>query len=199
MKRWLLISFSIVVAFIFYGCSGKTDTADINFFKDLRSYEATVSVTFFKDKEPNTIQMQQIAQMNGNYQITVLAPEHMKGVTMNYTGGNSVLEYYPAIGKEIESPFNPVQNETLLTTLVQRCLETGTISKQEATLNGKKVFTYEIPMNSTVKYFNTEKIWIDPDKNIPLQVAILDEEGNSSIEILYDTFKMNGKKISNKH
>lgn len=190
MKRWILICLAILVAFTFYGCNSKADTADIHFFRDLKSYEATVTVNFFKDKEPNTIQIRQVAHMNGTYEMTVLAPKHLEGVTIK-CDGQKVTEYYPSIDKEIEAPFNPVQNETLLTTLVKRFLENDTTSKEETTLNGQKATTYEIPINSNIKYFSKEKIWLNEEKLMPLQVIIYDNEGNIVIEMIYNTFKIN--------
>ncbi len=182
-----------MIAFIFYGCnktSEKVVGSTESFFEALKSYEASVTITFLKDKQPNEIKMKQSAKMNGSYEMTVVEPAHLKDNKISYDG-QKVFEYYPSLEKTRVGKESVAQNEVLLTSFVKRYLTNENIKEQELQLNGKKVITFEIPIEGNFKYLSKEKLWLDTQSQTPVQMVVYDEEGNVSIEVVYEDFKMN--------
>lgn len=193
MKRLICIFLLLVLALAFYGCHqirSNTLQEHSNFFASLKSYEACVVVTFLKDKQPNKIKMKQIANMNGTYEMTIIEPEHLKDVCYKFDG-HQVTEYFPNHGETVTEKANAAQNEILLTSFVRRYLTHDTIKSQEVQLDGKKVITYEMPIEGDFKYLSKEKIWLMKEKQIPLRMALYDDEGNITIEVAYENFKYN--------
>lgn len=182
-----------MIAFTFYGCN-KTNEMVLhgtgNFFKALESYEANVKVTFLKDKQPNEIKMKQMANMSGTYEMIVVEPTHLKDAKISYNG-QEVCQYYPGLEKTLIGKTSTAQNEILITSFVKRYLTNENIKEQELQLNGKKMITFEMPIEGDFKYLSKEKLWLDAQSQMPVQMAIYDDEGNVTIEVVYEDFKMN--------
>lgn len=185
--------FLLVITFTFYGCNninqGKFQSPD-DFFKKLSVYEATTKVTFLKDKQPNEIKMKQVAKMSGTYEMTILEPEHMKGIKFT-CDGERVVEYFPSLNQTVEEKTNVAQNEVLLTSFAKRYLTNENIKKQEVQLDGKKMITYEMSIEGDFKYLSKEKIWLEEKNLTPVQLTLYDDEGNITITVIYEDFKYN--------
>ena len=180
------------MALTFHGCSIKQNTlqTSTDFFKNLNQYEASVTVTFLKDKQPNEIKMKQVAKIDGTYEMTVLEPTHLKGVKF-ICDGQKVTEYFPSIDKTLEQQMSKAQNEILLTSFAKRYITNENIKKQENELNGKKMITYEMPIEGDFKYLSKEKIWLEEKNLTPVQMVLYDDEGNITIQVIYNEFKYN--------
>ncbi len=192
-KKFILMNFLLMIAFTFYGCNQSNKVSlhsRGNFFKELKAYESEVTVTFLKDKQPNMIKMTQVANMNGAYEFTVLEPEHLKGTKVS-SDGKQITEYYPSLNKAVAVKGSSVQNEILLTSFVGRYLTNENIKEQEIQLNGKSLSTYEMPIEGSFKYLSKERLWLDKSSQLPLKMEIYDEEGNVTIEVIYEDFKFN--------
>lgn len=182
-----------MIAFVFYGCNLTQETvlkSGESLFKKLEHYEANVSVTFLKDRQPNTIKIKQTAKLSGAYELTVIEPKHLEGVKISYDG-KKITQYYPESNQTLEGKASSAQNEILLTSFVKRYLTNENIKEQELQLSGKKVITYEMPIEGDFKYLSKEKLWLDARTQMPIQLAIYDDEGNITIEVVYEDFKMN--------
>ena len=192
IKRLILMGFLLSMAITFYGCGMQKNTVKTSsdFFKDLKQYEASVSVTFLKDKQPNKIKMKQIAKADGTYEMTILEPEHMQDVKF-ICDGQKVTQYFPSINQSIEQKISIAQNEILLTSFAARYLTNENIKEQEVQLDGKKMITYEMPIEGNFRYLSKEKIWLEEKSLKPVQMVLYDEEGNITIEVIYNEFKYN--------
>jgi len=160
------------------------------FLKGIKAYEATATVVLLKDRQANTIAMKQQVGAEGSYELVYILPEHLKGTTMSFDG-EKLIESYPDSEKKIEQKIGVAENEILLTSFIKRFQNADHVKKQDAVLEGKKVITYEIPIEGNYKYLAKEKIWFDKEQMIPLQLEIYDTEGNVSIEVQYEDFKYN--------
>lgn len=183
----------LITTLILYGCNqfnrGSLH-AEGNFFKELKQYEAEVTVTFLKDEQPNGMKMKQIANMSGIYEFTVIEPEHLKGTKISYDG-NQITEYYPSLNKAVKVKAGSACNEILLTSFVSRYLTNENIKEQKIQLNGEMLRTYEMPIDGNFKYLSKEKLWLDEKRQLPLKMEIYDDVGNVTIEIIYEDFKFN--------
>lgn len=177
---------------ILAGCQAekKPTSQDDMFFNKLNHYEATATVTFFKDAQVNQLCMKQIASKDGSYEMLYLSPEHLEGTKVIYDG-NQIKEYYKGCEEPILQKPGVAENEILLTTVVARLLNNQEVKKQETLLNGRKMMTYEMPIEGQYKYLAKEKLWVDKEKGTPLQLQIYDIAGNISIEVTYEAFKYN--------
>lgn len=193
IKKIVWMIFFLVIAFTTYGCNFVAQAPlqkKGNFFNELKSYEADVKVIFLKDKQPNEIKMKQTANMDGTYEMVILEPEHLKGMKLSYDGKN-VLEYIPSLNQTLEEKSNPAQNEILLTSFVKRYLSNENIKKQEIQQNGKKMITYEMPIEGNFKYLAKEKIWLEEKNLVPEMMVLYNDEGDITIEVIYEKFKYN--------
>lgn len=192
MKAQKFIALGMVLMIVFCGCSNQKakSVKCEDFFKDLKNYEATATVTFLKDHQENTIQMKQLAKMEGSYEMTYLSPKHLEGTMLKFDG-EKIIETYPDMKEQVEEKAGVAENEILVTSFTKRMLSNGHAEKQKVTLNGKKAITYELPIEGNYKYLAKEKIWVDEEKMIPIQLEIYDNEGNVSLHIQYEDFKYN--------
>ena len=53
------------------------------------------------------------------------------------------------------------------------------------------MITYEMPIEGNFKYLSKEKIWLEEKKLTPVQMVLYDNEGNITIEVIYNEFKYN--------
>lgn len=192
MNKQRLMAYSAVLMIALCSCSHlkpKAATCE-EFLRSIKSYEATATVVFLKDRQANTIAMKQQANSEGSYEMMYLLPEQLKGTTMSFDG-EKLIEAYPNSEKKIEQKAGVAENEIILTSFIKRLQDAEHVKKQEAVLDGKKVMTYEIPIEGSYKYLAKEKVWIDKEQMIPLQLEIYDTEGNVSIEVQYEDFKYN--------
>ena len=186
------MAFGMILMMTLCSCGNMKSKAATSedFFKSMQSYEAKATVVFLKDKQANTISMQQKASSEGLYEMVYLLPKHLEGTTMRFDG-EKLIETYPNNEQKVEEKVGTVENEILLTTFIKRLETTDQVKKQDAVLDGKNVITYEIPIEGNYKYLAKEKVWLDEKQMIPLQLVIYDTEGNVSIEVQYEDFKYN--------
>lgn len=160
------------------------------FFENLNQYEADATVLLLKDSQPNELTMKQKAQMNGTYEIEYFSPGHLKGAKIIYDG-EKIMEYLPGTQQVVEEKPGAAEIEILVTSFARRLLEEGSAKKQEATLDGEKMITYELPIAGQYKYLSKEKLWMSKEDLTPIQLEIYDTEGNITIQVRYENFKYN--------
>ena len=95
------------------------------------------------------------------------------------------------VDKTLEQQMSKAQNEILLTSFAKRYITNENIKKQENELNGKKMITYEMPIERDFKYLSKEKIWLEEKNLTPVQMVLYDDEGNITIQVIYNEFKYN--------
>ena len=192
VRKLIWIMYGLSSIWVLSGCqTGKnTEQCASDFFKELKHYEAVATISFLKDKQPNTIKMKQIAQEDGKYEMILIEPDHLKGTSYKYDG-QKLMAYYDVLDQTVEQKVSIAQNEVLLTSFAKRYVSSEHIKKQEVQLNGNKMITYEVPIEGNFKYLSKEKIWLEEKNLTPVQLVLYDDEGNITMEVIYDEVKYN--------
>lgn len=191
-RRLIVFSSLLMITMQLVGCANKqqVSSSSEDFFTNLKKYEAVATVSFLKDKQSNELSMKQTASMDGTYEMIYLTPKHLEGTIMQ-CDGEKIIEIYPNTSERVEEKMGAAENEILLTSVTKRLLKGEEVKKQETTLNGKKMITYEMPIEGQYKYLSKEKIWLDKGTLTPVQLEIYDIDGNISIQVIYENFKYN--------
>lgn len=194
MKRnkRLVILVSFIIAILAVGCgkierlSPKEKTHKM--LTELQNYEAEMQITFTNNKKSSTIKMKQFYEMNGQFEITLSEPEHVKDYKA-MCNGETITEYNPVTDKSVQVQITPVKNQVLFGTFVHNYLETQNISYHEEEV-GSGALVVELSIPGNYKYMATEKVWFD-DQGTPLKMEIYGQDGELAIKIEILSFSYN--------
>ena len=195
LKRILTIGLILSMTVILWGCHnpkiGKHQTKSVeNMLKELKNYEADVSITFTKNKDKSNIKMNQVYGIEGQYQMTIKEPARLKGYKTTYDG-EKISEYNPVTEKSIQVEASPVRNQLLFGTFVHHYLNGEAHKAIEEQLDGEMVYTLSIPIPGGFKYMASEKVWFNQKTTYPIKMEIYDTEGQLTIQIEFEDFKYN--------
>ena len=79
----------------------------------------------------------------------------------------------------------------LLTSFVERYQSSKEVKKDVVKQDGKTLVTIEMPIEGGFKYMAKEKLYLDEEKLLPIQMIIYDETGNITLQVDYESFKYN--------
>lgn len=173
------------------GCLNNQGASSVkDFFDDFKGYEAQVKVSLLKDSKPNVLRMKQKADLKGNYEYILEEPTHLKGLCVTYDG-KRITQYHPATGQTVECEPSQARQEMLLTSFVERYQSSKEVKKDVVKQDGKTLVTIEMPIEGGFKYMAREKLYLDEEKLLPIQMIIYDETGNITLQVDYESFKYN--------
>ena len=189
LKRVLVIGCILVLAGVVWGCQNpalgtKSIQSVENMLKNLKNYEAELSITFTKNKDQSNIKVKQVYKEDGTYQTTILDPERLKGYCTTYDG-TIMSEYNPATGETIQTKVSPVLNQLLFGTFVKQYKD-NSVEVTDSTIT--------IPIPGRFRYMASEKVWFDEQTKYPKKMEIYDTEGNLTISIVFESFEYNNVK-----
>ena len=176
------------------GCSlGGTGTAQEKIQKkltDMKSYSATANVTRISNKGENTYGTKQYYKTTGEYRLEMTSPAEIAG---NYTvyDGKTVCQYNPKLGSKVavEVEENQARNELFLGQFVKNYLQSEGVMVETAKLDEGRCTVLEAIIPGDYKYTATEKLWIDNETLLPVQMIIYDADGNERYITTYDEFE----------
>ncbi len=191
MRSVTVVCGILVVIMMLTGCNQKAELSnEEHFFTNFKNYEAQVTICFMKDTQSNELKMKQRASLDDTYEIELQEPSHLAGIRMS-SDGKEIQQYFPSTQKTISSKMSTLPNEILLTSFVERYLACKEAQRGEEQLHGKRMITFEVPMEGNNKYMVKEKIWLDYEKKLPVQLVIFDVEGKVTLQCEYENFKYN--------
>lgn len=195
LKRILTIGLILSMTVILWGCHnpkvGTSQTKSVEtMLKDLKNYEADVSITFTKNKDKSNIKMNQIYGIEGKYQMTITEPARLKGY-QTICDGEKISEYNPVTEKSIQVEMHPVKNQLLFGTFVHNYLNGESPKAVEDQLEGETVYTLSVPIPGGFKYMASEKVWFNQKTTYPIKMEIYDTEGQLTIQIEFEDFRYN--------
>lgn len=191
VQRFAVLSFLLMMTLALSGCLNSQGASSVkDFFDDFKGYEAQVKVSLLKDSKPNVLRMKQKADLKGNYEYILEEPTHLKGLCVTYDG-RRITQYHPAIGQTVECEPSQARQEMLLTSFVERYQSSKEVKRDVAKQDGKTLVTIEMPIEGGFKYMAKEKLYLDEEKLLPIQMIIYDETGNITLQVDYESFKYN--------
>lgn len=191
VQRFAVLSFLLMMTLALSGCLNNQGASSVkDFFDDFKGYEAQVKVSLLKDSKPNVLRMKQKADLKGNYEYILEEPTHLKGLCVTYDG-KRITQYHPATGQTVECEPSQARQEMLLTSFVERYQSSKEVKKDVVKQDGKTLVTIEMPIEGGFKYMAKEKLYLDEEKLLPIQMIIYDETGNITLQVDYESFKYN--------
>ncbi len=191
VQRFAVLGFLLVMTVTLSGCFSKQNASGVKgFFDHFKGYEAQVKVTLLKESKPNVLKMKQKAQLKGNYEYTLEEPAHLKGLCVTYDG-KTITQYHPATGNQVACEPSQARQEMLLTSFVERYQEAKEVKRDTIKQDGKTIVTIEMPIEGDYKYMAKEKLYLDEERLLPIQMIIYDEKDSITIQVDYESFKYN--------
>ena len=191
VQRVAILIYLWIISIVLAGClNNKGLNHTESFFDNFKSYEATVKVKLLKNSKPNVLKMKQKASLKGNYEYILEEPTYLKGLHVVYDG-KTITQYHLLAPQGVMCEPSKARQEMLLTSFVERYHTSNEIIKGATKLEDKSVITIEMPIEGNYKYMAREKLYLDEEKLLPIQMNIYDEAGNITLQVDYESFKYN--------
>lgn len=195
------IIFIFLLFLIFTACKEKTELSDYDKIQTklikMETYECEALVKYISNKGENEYSTKQYCKITGEYRIETLEPKEVKGNIILYDG-NMIWQYNPNVeGKiSVNSPDKPERREILLSSFIENYVKSQDVLIESANIDGGKCTVFEAKIPGDKKYFSTEKLWIDNESMLPVQLIIYDTEQKERIIVSYKSFEYN-KELDN--
>lgn len=189
VKKIMVVVMFVLMSFLI-SCQGDYTSPEEKVTKlmaELQNYEAEMEVRFTNNTKMTTMKMKQTYDMNGQYEMTLIEPESLKGYKTIWDG-EKIEEYNPIEDKKVQVKPNPVKNQVLFGSFVHNYLHG---EKAKPTMDHEKYVTVEASIPGNYKYMAKEKAWFNKNDGLPIKLEIYDREGNGTISIDIISFKYN--------
>ena len=199
MKRLARVLAVVLSAFvIFSGCGGmRGDSASVmekiqTKFNEMEGYSCSATLTRLSNKGTNTYETNQYFKSTGEYRLEITAPENIAG---NYTvsDGKRIGQYNKKLGDFVvmDVPESQARNELFLGNFVKNYMRSEEVSIEVSNVGDSEYTILEAVIPGGNRYLATEKLWVDNDTILPVELVIYDEEGNERYILKFTNFEFN--------
>ena len=195
-KKRIYIYFSILICltitlFIYYKINknGNNINKSIKnfeeYFLNISSYEATVSIEIKSNKNTNKYVVRQWYYSPNIFKQEVQAPENIKGLTIIYNGQNFEIKNSILGLSTIHQKYNLLTNNVLgLNSFIDECRNKEfTKTEQDNTI--------VVDLETDNKYTKYRKLVINKVTYLPEKMIIMDENKKNLVYILYNDITIN--------
>lgn len=197
MNKKILLFFLLIISIIifiqiaykFLKSGNNIIKSDNNNILNISSYEATIEVEVYSNKNTNKYLIKQKYYEPNIFKQEILEPQNIQGLTTIYDGNNLILENKSLNLKKLYENYNCIKGNLLsLISFVEE------YKKQEEP-EVEQTQTEEIIKiklsESINKYEQYKKLYINKNTNLPTKMEILDINQNTTVYILYREIKIN--------
>jgi len=203
MKKTIIfiILFIIILCTIFFikkyyknsktgnNMSSKSADEIKDYILNINSYEAEIIVTEESNKNTNVYKIKEKCNLiNEQYLQTVLEPQNISGLTMNYNNNELIIKNNKLGLEKLYQNYGYIENNTLSLA--------GFIEELKVDENSKSYFEnewciIETKVSNGNKYIYSKKLYIDKTNGNPIKIEIKDITQKTIIYILYNEIKIN--------
>lgn len=197
-KKIYLIAFFIFLAiclilfFIFtyknFNSGNNISKSDDNNILNISSYEATVEVEVYSNKNTNKYILKQKYFAPNIFKQEVLEPENIKGLTTTFDGTNLTIQNKSLNLETFYENYNNMQGNSL--SLISFIEQYKKDERAETTETDKELII-KIKLDKENKYEMYKKLYINRSAKLPTKMEILDINQNTTVYILYREIKIN--------
>ncbi len=194
MKRKFCIIFliifliCIIITYKLLNSGNNIIKSDDNDILNISSYEATVEVQIFSNKNDNKYILKQKYHESNIFKQEILEPENFKGFSIIYDGTNLIIKND---GLGLESTYENYEvlssNSLSLISFIEEYKNSEEIKREET----EEETIIKIKTNGNNKYQRYKKLYISKKTNLPIKIEILDINENITVYILYKEIKLN--------
>ena len=166
--------------------------SDDNNILNISSYDATVEVEVYSNKNTNKYILKQQYCAPNIFKQEVIEPENIKGLITTYDGVNLTIQNKLLNLQSIYENINCVQGNSL--SLISFIEQYRNCKNTETTETNDEIII-KIKIEENNKYEKYKILYLDKKNKLPIKMEILDINQNISVYILYREIKMNKNQI----
>lgn len=199
MKKVMFIIVGLFT-FLTVGCSSSNQD-DVSAYEKIQNklikmetYQCEATVKYISNKGENEYDTKQFCKSTGEYRIETISPKEVEGNIVMFDG-KMIWQYNPRVeGKiSLNTPDKPARHEILLSSFMENYVKSHDVSLETANFGEGKSTVFEAKIPGDEKFFSTEKLWVDNETHMPLQLVVYDKENKERIIVTYKTFEYNVK------
>ena len=196
-KIYLIILITIIliclILFLFFtyknfNSGNNINKSDNNNILNISSYEATVEVEIYSNKNTNKYIINQKYSAPNIFKQEVLEPENIKGLTTRFDGTNLIIRNKSLNLQSLYENYNCMQGNSL--SLISFIEEYKEDTKAEVIEKGDET-VIKLKLKDGNQYGMYKVLHIDRKSNLPTKMEILDINQNRTVYILYREIKIN--------
>lgn len=187
----------IFLSLSLYGCSGNQNTA-ANKIQDqlinMEGYACLTQVSHMNNDKTNTYETKQVYQMDGQYRVEVIEPEHIVGLT-TICNGEKIVQDHPKLEQSAlnELGENNFRNQMFLGTFVKNYLQSEDVSIEVQNMGDALTTVLEAKIPGGSRHMSTQRVWIDQKTFKPIQMSIYNKDNKETVNIEFVEFTYNPK------
>lgn len=196
VKLILIISFVTVLS----SCSNKNTNELSNYDKiqsnliNMKGYKCEANVKYISNKGENNYETRQYCKITGEYKIETTSPKEVEGNIILFDG-KMIWQYNPRVeGKiSVNMPDKPARREILLSSFVENYVKSKDVSIESSNTDEGMCTVLEAKIPGDLKFFDSEKLWVNNESKLPYQLVVYDTEGKERIMVTFKNFEFNPK------
>ena len=158
------------------------------YIMNINSYVATIEVTVNSNKNTNKYLLKQEYSKNNMMKQTVIKPENIEGIELEYKDGNLIINNSRLNLSKIFSEYPCVSDNVLWLSSFSDFYKNNIDQAKVYEENNELVI--EINSKNNV-YFASRKLYLEKGTGMPKRMEIRDENKNISMYILYNEISIN--------
>lgn len=186
-----------ILSLSLYGCSGNQNTA-ANKIQDqlinMEGYACVAQVSHVSNDKTSTYETKQVYQMDGQYKVEVIQPEHIVGLT-TICNGERIVQYHPKLEQSAlnELGGNDFRNQMFLGTFVKNYLQSEDVSIEVQNMDNALTTILEAKIPGGSRHMSTQRVWVDQKTFKPIQMSIYNKDDKETVKIEFVEFIYNPK------
>ena len=199
MKKLFIISAICACALMLTGCAAIAERVDASAYErihralmNMESFAAQASVTYISNNNQHTYETVMVARTTGEYRIEVTGPVQVAGNTTIFDG-TTITQFNPNVqGRILTSTTEvPERVEILVTQFVRNFVNSNEVAIMAATVDDGLATILEATIPGDHPFLATERLWVNNDTLMPIQLIIYDRDGNERIIVSFSAFEYN--------
>ena len=159
-----------------------------NYIMNINSYEATIEVTVNSNKNTNKYILKQEYLRNNSMKQTVIKPENIAGIELEYKDGNLIIKNTRFNLSKICNEYPYVSDNVLWLSSFSDYLKNNINQAKVFEQNNEIVIEINQKQNA---YFATRRLYLEKGTGKPKRMEVIDENKNTSMYILYNEININ--------
>lgn len=191
----LLICFSLSLCGCMFRSKQDLDASKIqDKLMNMESYACLASVSHMGNDATSIYETKQVYQMDGQYRVEVIKPEHTAGLTTVFNG-EKIMQYNAKLDKSHISELipNDFRNQMFLGTFVKNYLQSEDVCIEVQKMEPGLTTVLEAVIPGGNKHMCLQRVWIDQETYEPVRMAVLNEEDKETVVIEFLEFTYNPK------
>jgi len=161
---------------------------------NMEGYACLANVTHISNDATSVYETKQVYQMDGQYRMEVIKPEHVAGLTTVFNG-EKIMQYNAKLDQSHMSELipNDFRNQLFLGTFVKNYLQSEDVCIEVQSKQAGITTVLEAVIPGGNKHMCMQRVWIDQKTYQPIRMAVLNEEDKETVVIEFLEFTYNPK------